>query len=533
MFVRKGQNRLLPDFRVRQRDYLLEISRAITQELDLDKLLERILTISVEMLAGQAGFIALRASPSGWSLGASFGVPPALLRYFEPLLAEIPEHEDSASTELAEINRLLQTMTRATSFGLLTGVALPLFAHKRVIGLIFIFRNYAGSFSVNDRALLQSFADQAAIAVQNAQLYTQLSLEKRRLDALVNSAADGILIMKYDRTVEQCNSAFARMVNRDADALLGMPHSEVVRLNNVRDGLTLEQAEASGWPLTPHASLYVEGDLQRFNGHNIPVGVTYAPLLDAEGHLTNIIATARDITRFREAEELKSTFISVVSHELKTPIALIKGYVSTLRREDAHWEREIVNDSLAVIEEEADRLTGLIENLLDASRLQAGALSINRSDVALDVLAVRIAERFRTQTTQHSIQVEFPPSFPIILGDEERLSQVLENLLSNAIKYSPGGGEIRIRGEVRPERVIVCVSDQGPGIPAQDIPHIFDRFYRASETSRTTKGAGLGLYLARAVVEAHGGRIWVDPVPGAGARICFSLPRDESLSAQR
>ncbi len=121
----------------------------------------------------------------------------------------------------------------------------------------------------------------------------------------------------------------------------------------------------------------MEGDLQRNSGVPLPVGITYAPLINPEGVLLNIIATVRDITHFRQAEEIKSTFISVISHELKTPVALIKGYVSTLRREDASWDRSIVNDSLEVIEEEADRLTELIENLLDASRLQAGALSIN------------------------------------------------------------------------------------------------------------------------------------------------------------
>jgi signal transduction histidine kinase len=236
----------------------------------------------------------------------------------------------------------------------------------------------------------------------------------------------------------------------------------------------------------------------------------------------------RDITRFREAEELKSTFVSVVSHELKTPVALIKGYVSTLRREDATWDRDIVQDSLAVIEEEADRLTDLIENLLDASRLQAGALSINLSDVDLSNMTRRIAERFQTQENRHSITVSFPPSFPVILADEDRLAQVLSNLISNAIKYSPSGGEITIRGQIHPQQVVICVSDQGPGIAAGDIPYIFDRFYRAQEASRTTKGAGLGLYLARAVVEAHGGRIWVDSKSGEGARICFSLPRDDS-----
>jgi signal transduction histidine kinase len=257
----------------------------------------------------------------------------------------------------------------------------------------------------------------------------------------------------------------------------------------------------------------------------LPVGITYAPLVSPDGQLLNIVATVRDITRFREAEELKSTFISVISHELKTPVALIKGYVSTLRREDASWERKIVDDSLQVIEEEADRLTALIENLLDASRLQAGALAINESDVALNKLAERIAERFRTQTSTHTITVDFPLDFPVVLADEDRISQVLSNLVSNAIKYSPDGGEIKITGKVMPEYVVICVSDQGPGIAPDDIPHVFDRFYRSSDATRKTKGAGLGLYLARAVIEAHRGRIWVDPKPGDGARICFSLPK--------
>jgi len=288
---------------------------------------------------------------------------------------------------------------------------------------------------------------------------------------------------------------------------------------------TLEDAEAGGWPLTPNATFYVEGDLERPNLSPLPVGITYAPLFSPEGVLLNIIATVRDITHFRQADELKSTFISVISHELKTPVALIKGYVGTLRREDATWDREIIQDSLAVIEEETDRLTELIENLLDATRLQTGSLSLNRSDVSLAKTADRVAERFRTQVTKHTIIVDFPPNFPAIWCDEDRIEQVFYNLLSNAIKYSPNGGEIRISGQIRTKQVIVCVSDEGPGIAPGDIPHVFDRFYRSSDASRKTKGAGLGLFLVRAVVEAHNGRIWVDPQPERGARICFSLPR--------
>lgn len=523
---------MLPDFRVRQRDYLLEISRALTQELNLDKLLARILTISAEMLAGQAGLIALRRENAGWSVATTHGISPALARYLDPLLAEVPDHEEPAEFELPEINRLLQNLTRSVSLGLLTGVGLPLIARDRVIGVIFIFRNYRGMFSTNDLALLQSFADQAAIAVDNAQLYTQVSQEKQRIDALLDSAADGILVLSPDHHITRCNPAVERMLDIPANKLLNQKHSDIIRLNRHGDSLTLEQVEADGWPLSPNATLYVEGDLERPGGIPLPVGITYAPLFSPEGNLLNIIATVRDITRFREAEEIKSTFISVISHELKTPVALIKGYVGTLRREDASWDRDIVRDSLAVIEEEADRLTTMIENLLDASRLQAGGLKINPCDTDLHALVERTVERFKTQTAIHTITVDFPADFPVIMGDDTRLEQVLSNLLSNAIKYSPQGGEIHVTGQVRSDQVIICVSDQGPGVSPEDIPHIFDRFYRSTDVKRTTKGAGLGLYLARAVVEAHGGRMWVDPRPGNGARICFSLPRISTLSNQ-
>ncbi len=516
---------MLPDFRVRQRDYLLEISRAITQELNLDNLLARILKLSAEMLAGQAGLIALREENGGWTIAASHGIRPAFLQYLGPLLGAVPVHEDPARFEIPEINRLFQELTRSATQGLLTGVGLPLIARKQVIGVIFIFRNYAGGFSSNDRALLQSFADQAAIAVHNAQLYTQVSREKQRMDALLDSAADGIIILTPDHYVERCNPAFARMLGIPVERILGQSHHDVIRWEQRKDGLTLEQAEVSGWPLTPNATLYIEGDIKREEALPLPVGITYAPLLNQEGNLVNIIATVRDITHFREADELKSTFISVISHELKTPVALIKGYVGTLRREDAKWDPAIIKDSLEVIEEEADRLTELIDNLLDASRLQAGALAINLSDVTLLDMVERIAQRFRTQTTTHTIAVDFPGAFPVILADEDRMAQVISNLLSNSIKYSPQGGEIRITAQVLPNQVVICVRDQGPGIAPEDIPHVFDRFYRASKASRTTKGAGLGLYLVRAVVEAHGGRIWVDPKPGDGARVCFSLPR--------
>jgi signal transduction histidine kinase len=470
------------------------------------------------MLAGQAGIIALKED--GWRVATAHGIAAAFLSYLTPLLAE----ENVRELNVNELNRMLKELTYTASMGLLNGTALPLAAHGQVIGVIFIFRNYPDLFTPNDRVLLQSFADQAAIAVFNARLYGQVSYEKQRLDALLDSAADGILILNADLTIERVNDAFERIYGKTHDELVNLSHDEVIRWEQVAQGSTLNEAIANGWPLTPNATLYVEGDLERPLPPPLPVGITYAPLLSQDGRLRNVIVSVRDITHFRTADEIKSTFISIVSHELRTPVTLIKGYASTLRRDDAKWDKHTISDSLTVIEEEADRLSKMIDDLLDASRLQAGGLTLSRGDVSLPALAGRVAEKLSLQSRQHTITTDFPEKFPVLLADETRLEQVIINLVSNAIKYAPQG-EIRISGRVRPEQVVVCVSDQGPGIEAKDLPHIFDRFYRSTNAVKQTKGAGLGLYLARAIVEAHGGRIWADPKPDSGARICFSLPR--------
>src|SRR5512136_2328196 len=247
---------MLPDFRVRQRDYLLEIARLLTQELDLEKLLERILRVSIEMLAGQAGLIALK-EPEGWRVAAAHRIQPAFLSYLEPLLADGKVRE----LDVRELNRMLKDLTYTASLGLFNGTGLPLSAHGQVIGVIFIFRNYPDLFTTNDRVLLQSFADQAAVAVFNAQLYGQINYEKQRLDALLDSAADGILILRADRTVERCNNAFERLYSRPREEIQTKNHAEIIRWAHRPEGLTLEEAEKGGWPLTPNAYLYVEGDL--------------------------------------------------------------------------------------------------------------------------------------------------------------------------------------------------------------------------------------------------------------------------------
>jgi signal transduction histidine kinase len=196
-----------------------------------------------------------------------------------------------------------------------------------------------------------------------------------------------------------------------------------------------------------------------------------------------------------------------------------------LRREDASWDEDTVRDGLEIIEEESDRLDRLIDNLLDASRIEAGALKLEPTDLLLSTLAEDVAEKFRTQSEVHEFKLSFPDDLPLVYADEERMRQVLYNLFSNAIKYSPRGGVIRVAGRVVGGEVQVSISDEGVGIPRDEQERLFQRFYRVdSGLRRKTQGAGLGLYLSRAIIEAQGGRIWVESKTGQGATFYFTLP---------
>ena len=234
----------------------------------------------------------------------------------------------------------------------------------------------------------------------------------------------------------------------------------------------------------------------------------------------------RDVTEQKIEAEMQNTFISVISHELKTPVSIIKGYAETLAREDASWDKETLRDGLQVIGEEADRLAKQIGGLLEVSRLQAGGLRMELTEWALPPLAAQVVERFAGQAgARFQFELRFPDDFPAVFADHERTRQVLENLVSNAVKYSPEGGAIRVSGRVSGDHAIVSVSDQGIGIPPDEQRKLFRRFYRVdNRLSRETQGAGLGLFLARAIVEAQGGRIWVDSQPGRGSRFSFTIP---------
>jgi signal transduction histidine kinase len=225
----------------------------------------------------------------------------------------------------------------------------------------------------------------------------------------------------------------------------------------------------------------------------------------------------------RELARMQEEFISTISHELRTPLGFIKGYVTTLLRDDAKWDAPARQEFLQIIDDEADRLRELIDNLLDSSRLESGSLGMTREPTQVGALVRDTTQRARSMYPELNLEVKVDGDLPPIEMDATRISQVLDNLLSNAVKYAPGS-PVGLHISADEEWLRFQIMDHGPGIDSEHMTHLFERFYRVPNSSRGVRGTGLGLYICRKIVEAHGGQINVDSQPGQGTRFDFTLP---------
>jgi two-component system sensor histidine kinase KdpD len=234
------------------------------------------------------------------------------------------------------------------------------------------------------------------------------------------------------------------------------------------------------------------------------------------------VATEAEI--LQRTDELKSALLNAVSHDLKTPLASIVASAGSLLQEDVAWTEEERREFARAIEEEAGYLNRLVGNLLDLSRIEAGSLRPDKDWYDLAALVDDVLGRLRPVTAQHPIVVDVPDDLPPVPLDYLEIGDVLFNLIENATKYTPPGTEIRVSARQDAEEVRLEVTDQGPGIPPQNIRRLFDPFYRVKGRELRPKGMGLGLAVAKGLVEAHGGRIWAENAPGGGARFVFALP---------
>ncbi|OQY45626.1 MAG: hypothetical protein B6242_09940 [Anaerolineaceae bacterium 4572_78] len=516
---------MLPDFRLHQRDYLTKITQAMSSKLNLPDLLKLILESAVRLLAGHAGLIVLRNENGKLSAAASIGLPRDVVPYFKSLWENIPADH---TKDIPDIRLRLALASRATGVLLRQVVALPLQFEEDNKGYIFIFRGKGeASFTISDNQILATFANQAAIAVHNAYLYQQVIRQRENLNAIIENSGDGIMIINPFRIISTWNKTLANLTGISTEDAIGKPCYDVLNLKT-KNGMSVCHTRCPILNSSEYENMYIEGFHKRLDGLKISFADKYSPRLNNEGEMYEYIANVRDVSHLRENEDLKETLLAVISHELKTPVSIIKGYAGTLAREDADWGKDVIRDGLIVIEEEADKLNTLITNLLQASRLQSGHLKLKHTQIDLSVMVKKSVESLRATTAKHQFEVEFPHDFPYILADYARMWEVITNLINNAIKYSPNGGMIKLGGEVLDNTVRLFVTDEGIGIPPSAHSIIFERFHRIDNSlTRKAKGTGLGLFLVKSVVEAHGGTVWVESQPGMGSTFWVELPMEK------
>ena len=336
--------------------------------------------------------------------------------------------------------------------------------------------------------------------------------------------ADGVVVVDRFGSV--------RFVNPAAEELLGVSRDDL--LGRIPD-----------FPIIPGEENEIE--VTRSDG-SIVVEVRVAEIVwdgepGAAASLRDVTERARSseqqqlvIERLRELDQLKTEFVSLVSHDLRTPMATISGFADTLRTNWDALDEDAKKRMLERISEKADQLSHLVENVLQVGQIETGKLSYDLR--AVDVRdVIRRVVRESADAPQEGIggrvSVQVPDDLPLVLADELRQWQILTNLVGNALKYSPSGSAVEVRATVEQGHVVVSVRDEGPGIDEKDRDKLFQKFTRLKQDSEMrTKGTGLGLYISKAMIEAQGGRIWVDSAPDQGSTFSYSIPRAISRIAE-
>ncbi|GIX06812.1 MAG: hypothetical protein KatS3mg115_1215 [Candidatus Poribacteria bacterium] len=350
---------------------------------------------------------------------------------------------------------------------------------------------------------------------------TQLTHEERKLSAVLNSIAEGIVHLDPERRIVLLNPAAAQLLNVPGE-VVAKTIDDVLDPELVEQLFPYQATRATGYrPATREVLL-------KRNGKSLAVKVVSSPVLYDDGTFAGTVFVLDDITREKEIEQMKSDFVALVSHELRTPLTSIYGYTRLILDGKTGEIPELTRDKLKRIERQALRLSHLIGDLLDLSRIESGRIEMRMEPVSLVEVAQTRLEEIRPQADEKRItlSLEAEPDVPPVRGDADRLGQVITNLLSNAIKFTPPEtGHVRVRIRREGNLVSVQVIDNGPGIPPEEQSKIFDKFHQVSSVhTRQQGGSGLGLAIAKSIVEAHGGRIWVDSEVGKGSDFRFVIP---------
>ena len=338
-----------------------------------------------------------------------------------------------------------------------------------------------------------------------------VSNERNRVAAILTSMADGIIIVDRMGNITRLNEASKRILRLPRRDHIGRSFVEVVRDHELAQ-LVKESLVGEG----PAEGMIETGVPKRF------LRAVVTPI--REGDTTQSLVVLQDLTELKRSETMRREFVANVSHEIRTPLASIKALVETLQ-DGALEDPSVATDFLTRMDTEVDGLTQLVGELLELSRIESGQVALKPESTDVLWLVQTAVERLRAQAERSGVELltGVPSGLPEVMADGERVQQVLINLIHNAIKFTSPGGKISVNAAAEEARVCVSISDTGVGIPADDLPRIFERFYKADK-SRSSRGTGLGLAIAKHVVQVHGGDIWVESVEGKGATFTFSLP---------
>jgi PAS domain S-box-containing protein len=348
-----------------------------------------------------------------------------------------------------------------------------------------------------------------------------LRASEERFRTLTESTSDWVWEVDVDGVYTYASPKVKDLLGYEPEAVIGktpfdlMPPEEAKRI--------AEEFRAIVDSQRPFARL--ENTNLHKDGRLVVLDTSGEPFFDADGRLCGYRGIDRDITERKKLDQLKDEFISLVSHELRSPLTVIIGAISTALSEETRLSREEMHQLLQDASWEADALSHLLGNLLELSRAQADRLFLHAEPVSVENVVQDAVEKVGRQSSAHRFVIELPAGLPSVHADLLRLERILYNLLENAVKYSPQGGEIRVLAKPETDRLVIGIADQGVGISLQDQAKLFGPFQRLEESRlEGVKGAGLGLLVCRRLVEAHGGRIWLESEPGQGSTFFFTLP---------
>ena len=412
----------------------------------------------------------------------------------------------------------------------------PMHHRGQHVGNFFLGQKETGpEFTDEDEEVLVLFAAQAAAAIANARTHRDERRARSDLEALIDISPVGVAV--FDARTGHPVS-FNREARRIVEGLrtAGRPVEELLEVLTFRraDGREVSLSES------PLEELLCAGDavhaeefvLSVPDGRSVTVLLNATPIRSDDGETVSVVATLQDLAPLQELERLRTEFLGLVSHELRTPLTSIKGSASTLLEEEAELDPAERREFYRIIHEQAAHMRGLIGDLLDAGRIEAGTLSVAPEPSEVAALVDRARSMFVSGGARHAVLIDLPGDLPPVMADRRRIAQVLNNLLANAAWHSPESAPIRVSAMRDGVHVAVSVSDSGKGIPPELLPRLFRKY--AGGDKRTVAGTGLGLVICRGLVEAHGGRIRAESAgAGQGARFTFTVPVAEDLRDSR